>query len=1038
MQPTENALVVLEKRYFLPGENWDGLCKRVAKAVANGDVELESKYFEAINNFYFLPNSPALMNGGTSIKNLSACFVLRISDSMESIMDTAKDMSLVFKSGGGVGIDISKLRESGSMVMETNGVASGAVSFMEIYNTVANVTKQGGKRRAALMGVMRVDHPEILDFIRVKNDRSKLNNFNLSVAVTDKFMKAAEKGENYDLISPKNGKVGELNAREVFQLIAQNAWENGEPGLLFIDTINRCNPIPQFGKISATNPCVHGDTLIAVADGRGSVPISQLAEEGLDVPVYCSNDNGNVCIKMMRNPRITGYNQKLLRVNIEDGLSIVVTENHKLKLNDGRYVEAKDLSAGDSLSIATIFDARMQDIFVGSNSKSQKYRWINDGKRKYNKSEHRMIYEFFNDCKIPSGSVIHHLDYNGLNNNIENLACMTKSEHDNLHRQDKIGKNNPYFKMSPESLMRFKNAPRDGENNANFSGVSHDKIFDHAKLLTMELGKRFSKKEWIEYAQRNNIPQSFSKYRKNVFVDIRTLSIMAAIECGLEHCNIDQRIVKTYNMAMKDGYNAKIENGTIVVSRICEMCGNSFDVPYSRRETSFCGRKCSCKYLLKKDIREVARISMLKTYKDKLEITKSNQLDVFTRLRFELGRTPLKKEWESACRKANIPIRFGSKFGFSGYKELKRCGEFHNHRVISVAECGYGTVYTGTVDDFHNFYSTFESKIDGKSLCVNNLQCGEIPLLENEACNLLSINLKKLNTFEEIETTVRLGVRFLNGVLDVSTFPTESITKQVAITKKIGLGVMGWADYLAERMIPYDSKKARTEASELMANIEQCAHDESVKIANERNEYIETTMGKRRNGTLLCIAPTGTISMIADCSSSIEPYFALSYTKNVMDGQSLRYINDVLVRKLKEENLWCSEVKSQILKTGSIQHIDTIPDRIKCVFKTANEISIRGHIEMQAAFQKHVDNSISKTINLSSEATVNDVMLAYLDAYRLGVKGITIYRDGSRSGQVLTSPKARIEKCPECQSKSISHDSGCVTCQSCGWSICSI
>lgn len=570
MQPTENALAVLEKRYFLPGENWDGLCKRVAKAVSNGDENLEEKYFQAINNFYFLPNSPALLNAGTSIGNLSACFCLDLSDSMESIMDTAKDMSLVFKSGGGVGIDISKLREAGSMVMETNGVASGAVSFMEIYNTVANVTKQGGKRRAALMGVMRVDHPEILDFIKVKNDRTKLNNFNLSVAVTDKFMMAAERGENYDLISPKNGKVGELNAREVFQLIAQNAWENGEPGLLFIDTINSCNPIPQFGKISCTNPC------------------------------------------------------------------------------------------------------------------------------------------------------------------------------------------------------------------------------------------------------------------------------------------------------------------------------------------------------------------------------------------------------------------------------------------------------------------------------------GEIPLLENEACNLLSINLKKLNTFEEIETTVRLGVRFLNGVLDVSTFPTESITKQVAITKKIGLGVMGWADYLAERMIPYDSNKARMEASELMANIKQWAHDESVKIANERNEYIETTMGKRRNGTLLCIAPTGTISMIADCSSSIEPYFALSYTKNVMDGQSLRYINDVLVRKLKEENLWCSEVKDQILKTGSIQHIDTIPDRIKRVFKTANEISIHGHIKMQAAFQEHVDNSISKTINMSSNATVDDVMLAYLEAYRLGVKGITIYRDGSRSGQVLTSPKARIEKCPECQSKSISHDSGCVTCQSCGWSICSI
>ncbi|MDD4469177.1 MAG: ribonucleotide reductase N-terminal alpha domain-containing protein [Acholeplasmataceae bacterium] len=900
MQPTENALAVLEKRYFLPGENWDGLCKRVAKAVANGDVELEKKYFQAINNFYFLPNSPCLMNGGTSIGNLSACFVLGLSDSMESIMDTAKDMSIVFRSGGGVGIDISALREEGAVVRETNGVASGAVSFMEIYNTVANVTKQGGKRRAALMGVMRVDHPEILDFIKVKNDRSKLNNFNLSVAVTDKFMKAAEKGENYDLISPKNGKVGELNAREVFNLIAQNAWENGEPGLLFIDTINRCNPIPQFGKISCTNPCFVGHEKLLTSDGW--ISFSEIHKKHGSNPFNIINKYG-----FMEQARVWISGEKdTVIMRLSDGSEIQCTPDHVF-FSDGEEVCAKDMSK------------RLVD------------HPFSDNTEKFNK-----MFEFFGFIQGDGAlSRLKSKTHLGLEINIG------KKDHDIIEYFNGVD-DIPSLKLDDEQRVLYLSGFKDKLDGFGFS---------------------------CETLPSRTMPTTFNDWSLNDKLSF-----------------------------VRGCYSA---NGSVI----------------SKHRIAY---KSTCKEFL----------SQMMSFLSEIGIHSYITTNKAKKVLFSNGEYLCRESYDLNITRAKSIVDFAMMIGFiQKYKSqsLRNLVSQRRLRVTSVRESSKEIVY-----DFN-----CDSHIGLVNHCVVH-NCGEIPLLENEACNLLSINLKKLNTFEEIETTVRLGVRFLNGVLDVSTFPTESITKQVATTKKIGLGVMGWADYLAERMIPYDSKKARTEASELMANIEQCAHDESVKIANERNEYIETTMGKRRNGTLLCIAPTGTISMIADCSSSIEPYFALSYTKNVMDGQSLKYINDVLVRKLKEENLWCSEVKSQILKTGSIQHIDTIPDRIKCVFKTANEISIRGHIEMQAAFQKHVDNSISKTINLSSEATVNDVMLAYLDAYRLGVKGITIYRDGSRSGQVLTSPKARVAKCPECQSKSISHDSGCVTCQSCGWSICSI
>lgn len=568
MKLSDNAEVVLQKRYYLKDENWDSLCRRVANSIAKNPEDAQ-EYFEAINNLYFLPNSPTLMNSNTELNNLSACFSLDILDSMESIMDTAKNLALIFKSGGGCGLPFDNIRERDSVVGSTSGAASGVVSFMELYDAVANTVKQGGRRRAALLGSLRVDHPEILDFIDCKKDLKKFNNFNISVSVTDEFMKAAKNGDNYDLISPVNGVVGQLNAREVLEKIAKNAWENGEPGLLYVDTANKTNPIPQFGVLKNTNPC------------------------------------------------------------------------------------------------------------------------------------------------------------------------------------------------------------------------------------------------------------------------------------------------------------------------------------------------------------------------------------------------------------------------------------------------------------------------------------GEVYLLANEACNLLSLNLAQIPD-GELDYYSRLGTRFLNDVIDCGKYPLPQIAEQVAKTRKIGLGIMGWADYLARKMIPYDSNAARNEAERIIKQVLESSHDESVMLAIKNNKCIETTKGKRYNGTLLTIAPTGTISMIADCSSGIEPYFALAYTKNVMDGQSFNYINPILEEVLTKEGLWCSEVKAQVAKTGSIQHIDTIPQSIKDVFKVANEISVLGHVKMQASFQKYVDNSISKTINMKSNATVDDVLLAYLSAYRLGIKGITVYRDGSRNGQVLTSPKAKIEKCPECQSKEISHDSGCVTCLSCGWSICSI
>lgn len=269
MKITDNARTVLERRY-LKRENGkvvetpEEMLQRVAKNIAAVEdqwdktkvLEMEAKFFEIMDKLEFLPNSPTLMNAGRDLQQLAACFVLPIEDSMESIFGTLKDTALIQKSGGGTGFSFSKLRPNNDLVKTTGGVASGPVSFLKCYNAATEAVKQGGTRRGANMGILRVDHPDIIEFIKCKADNSEITNFNISVGLTEEFMQAVEADQPYSLINPRNQQaVGELRAREVFELIIDMAWKNGEPGIVFLDRINRDNPTPLVGEIEATNPC---------------------------------------------------------------------------------------------------------------------------------------------------------------------------------------------------------------------------------------------------------------------------------------------------------------------------------------------------------------------------------------------------------------------------------------------------------------------------------------------------------------------------------------------------------------------------------------------------------------------------------------------------------------------------------------------------------------------------------------------------------------------------------------------------------------
>ena len=826
--------------------------------------------------------------------SLSNCFVIDVVDSYGGICRADERIAQIAKRRGGIGINISPIRPKGLPTKNSALTTDGIVVFMERFSNTTREVAQAG-RHGALMISCSVHHPEILNFIRAKRDLKKITGANISVQITDEFMKAVNKKDTYEQRWPVDSTKPiikqEVKAKEIWDELVKSNWMSGEPGILFIDTIIKNSPadsyIEEGYKTSGTNPCLTGDTLVYVANGRGNVSIKQLAKEGKDVPVFCYDNKGNICIRKMINPRVTGYNQPIYKITLDDGYILRTTGNHKLRLINDEYKEVKDLSKGESLKIITRFEASIKNIFGDNKSKSSDYYWIANGFSN-NKSEHRIIAGYKEGREIKNGEVVHHADNNSKNNNPSNLVIMSKKHHDKIHRENMMGENNPMVRAAKEwSEEKWQKYHEDmsravsGVKNGRYINITNEEIRKYAIKLTKKNGRRCSTHEWKEYISDKNVP-IMSKYREKELGSATELLRWAAQKCGFKYLDEDTRVVKTLQKIIEQGYNAVIKDRIVYVEKKCEHCSKSFFVHFSHREQCFCSTKCSANRNHSFEETNEHSNSVKDYYNNKSIDLKKKQLDRFTFLKNKLSRQPLRKEWESECKLKNIPFRFGTKYGFNSFKDLAKNAELHNHRIVSIEIDGYEDVYNGTVEDFHNFFvggflsKTFNGK--NKWIYINNKNCGELPIPANSekgvigSCILLLQNLTSYvkNPFtkdaildeELLRVNTRKSQRLIDDMVDLEIEAVQKIIDKIKLdpeddkikaneldlwnsvqktckeSRRTGLGVTGLGDCIAMLNIKYGSKESLKVVEKIFSIVRDESYRSSVQMAKERGAFL--------------------------------------------------------------------------------------------------------------------------------------------------------------------------------------------------------
>ncbi len=953
-----NAVRVLKRRYLLKDEDGNvietplQLFRRIAKAVAL-DPESEDEFLNMQVNLEFLPNTPTLMNAGTDLGQLSACFVIPVEDSLVSIFDAVKSMALIQQSGGGTGFSFSRLRPSGDIVKSTKGVASGPVSFMRVFDTTTDIIKQGGKRRGANMGILRANHPDIIEFITAKTKEGFLSNFNISVAVDDKFMKALREDDEYELINPRNKElVKKVRAKDIWNLIITMAWRTGDPGVVFIDEINRHNPTPQVGEMESTNPCVVGSTLISTENGlmRMSDLVEKYPDGGIriatdnKVPIRIVNSGGTISLMRSKQTGI-GFNKiikafcvgekETYKIETESGYELTCTADHKVLTPEG-WVKAIDL------------DPMIHRISIQS------------GEGRFN-----------DDVKLPFDAGNEFVGKNGKITRL-NLPSDWSKE---------LGQVLGW--LVGDGWLR------DGDKNrrVGFTFSKQDKnVMDYFKpIINYWYGSD------IKEVKRENGVYHLSYHSKH-FVDFFIKLGIRPVDGG------NKTVPETILIAPKE----------VVIGFLQGLFTADGTVNFIEDKSSYV-RLTSKSLRLLKDVQilllNLGIKSRIYDRSRQPEENKFSYLNKSGELR-KYGSSGVCFELEIS--KESV-MKFIGDIGFLCGLHKDKIGKFFTkgfysdkfvEKIKYIKENGKELVYDLTEPRTLSFISNG----------IVSLDCGEQPLLPYESCNLGSINLAKMVKdgkidWENLEKIINNAVRFLDNVIDINKYPLPPIEEITKANRKIGLGIMGFADMLVQLGIPYDSEDALKTGEEIMGFIQEKSHAASERLAIERGAFpnFPGSMYKKpiRNSTVTTVAPTGTISIIAGCSSGIEPLFAVSFVRNVMEGTRLLEINPYFEAVAKERGFYSEELMMRIAKQGTLAGIEEVPKDVKRVFVTAFDIAPEWHVRMQAAFQKYTDNAVSKTINFPNDVDIKEVEKAYILAYELKCKGITVYRYGSKTQQVL-------------------------------------
>lgn len=966
---SEIALAITRKRYLMtdrtgrpietPGEMLWRVAQHMAKPEVlwsdNGTVrEAAEMFYKAMASKKFVCSGKAMFEAGNpgGSGQLAACFVLPIADSIDSIFKTLGEAAVIHKNNGGTGFNFSKIRPHGDKVKNVPNAASGPVDFIKAFSAALSKILQGAKRQGANIAIVNADHPDIEDFIRMKTEDGTIKNFNVSVGVTDKFMEQVLSKKMWALINPRTHEiVRTIRADKLFRLICEYAWKTADPGMAFLDTMERDNPTPSLGKLEATNPCITGDVLISTE--YGLMEFRQVYEKyhnpgriGLTVDKRVINGQG-VEIKPSFQVLSRGV-KAVFALETKSGFRLKATGDHKIMTETG-WKELGQIKPGERVLIqagAGGFNANQNLPFSWNN-----YITGQNG-RKY---QFNLPQFWTKEMGVFLGWLVG----------------------DGFVRKD-------------YAILAF--------------GTKDKKEYQYfVKLL----------KSWgCEAMVKQSTPRTIQVVCHSRFVAqyLMKFGVLAEKSVG-------KRVPQTIFTAPREAVTGFLQG----------LFAADGTIGFVKDKSSYIRLTSKSKLLLNDVQLLLLNLGIKARIYDRSRPPRTNLFPPYKNAAGEVKQYSSDgKLWELEISKDCV-AKFLKEIGFLFNRHQEKIKNltsksYYSTRftdeVLAVIPLGKESVYDVTEPETHSFIAN--------GFVVHN--CGEIPLLPFESCNLGSINLSEHVSGGKIDwpalkNSVRWGIRFLDNMVEVNNYPLEEIRRMVKDgNRRIGLGVMGLAHLFFKLGIAYNTQEAVDLSVKLAKFIRAEADKATQELGKFRGNFgnydvsIYVDSGKpRRNCATTMIAPTGTISLFADCSSGIEPVFALRTSRRTF------YEDDRSNHSTKEMTIFDPVYE---------QYKNKYDNK---VFVTAHEICWQWHVKMQAAWQKYFDNSVSKTINLPHSATIEDVGKAYLLAWQLGCKGTTVYRDGSKQDQVLNLA----EKCPEC-GHNLEFKEGCWHCGSCGYSRCSL